>query len=359
MLGSLISGITGAVSATGQLIEAQKTREMQEKYNEQSLALARESFDAQLKQQEFSNAQYLDDKKYAREQDAWEREEYLSNQAWEREQYLNNQDYQKALQQTIFDREDTALQRALEDVTSAGFSPLAALGNAANAGSIVSMSSAPGSSAPDSSSVGSPSGSGPSASFSASASTALQDAFNHFASVGSQVGAMVATYAEGNKQREFQRQAQITDLSAKAKQAGLDRLAAYYENNAQREFLKNENNLQRMHDVQMNVSSQEAQKKLVKLQAELQSYSREDEQQHQLDMLEKQQNFTQSQNNNSGGRGIHDVINDIINVASNGDGHLAKWLRKNPEGLQVLGLVVEGIEIVVNGKSSSSSPINK
>ena len=339
MIGSIISGGANLIGSIGSLVQGAKSNQLQEEYNKESLALARESFDAQQRQQEFSNQQYLDEKKYQRSQDAWERE-----------QYLQNQDYNKALQQTIFDREDTALQRAKEDAINGGFSPLVALGNTANAGAVVSMSSAPGSS-----SVGSPTGSGASASFSANAPVGLQSAFEHFASSGSQVGAMVATLAENEKQREFQRQAQLTDLSAKAKEAGLDRLASYYENNAQREFLKNEANLQRIHDIQMNVSSQEAQKQLTKLQSELQSVSREDEQQHQKDMLQMQQDFTASQDNNSGGRGIHDVVNDIIDVASGGDGRLAKWLRKNPEGLRVLGLVIEGFEIVFNGKSSSNN----
>lgn len=47
-------------------------------------------------------------------------------------------EYEKALQQQIFDREDTAVQRRLNDVTKAGFSPLAALGQSAGAGQVVS-----------------------------------------------------------------------------------------------------------------------------------------------------------------------------------------------------------------------------
>lgn len=47
-------------------------------------------------------------------------------------------EYQKALQQEIFNREDTAVQRALADYTKAGFSPIAAVGHSAGAGQIVS-----------------------------------------------------------------------------------------------------------------------------------------------------------------------------------------------------------------------------
>lgn len=51
-----------------------------------------------------------------------------------------NLDYQKALQQTIFQREDTAHQREIEDLKRAGINPLAtAGGNGANAGSVVPL----------------------------------------------------------------------------------------------------------------------------------------------------------------------------------------------------------------------------
>ena len=68
-------------------------------------------------------------------------------QAWEREQYEENRDYQRALQQEIFNREDTALQRGVKDAKAAGLSPLVASG--ASSGSVVSISDAPQSNAPE------------------------------------------------------------------------------------------------------------------------------------------------------------------------------------------------------------------
>lgn len=52
-----------------------------------------------------------------------------------------NLDYQKALQQEIFQREDTAHQREIEDLRAAGINPLATAsgGNGANAGSVVPL----------------------------------------------------------------------------------------------------------------------------------------------------------------------------------------------------------------------------
>lgn len=67
-------------------------------------------------------------------------------QEWDREQYKENRDYERALQERIFAREDTAMQRGVRDARRAGLSPLAATGS--NAGSVVSISNAPSSDVP-------------------------------------------------------------------------------------------------------------------------------------------------------------------------------------------------------------------
>lgn len=55
----------------------------------------------------------------------------------ENERYLNDRDYQRALQERVFEREDTAIQRAALDAEKAGFSPLTVAGNGAASGALV------------------------------------------------------------------------------------------------------------------------------------------------------------------------------------------------------------------------------
>lgn len=52
---------------------------------------------------------------------------------------LAQQEYQKGIQQQIFQREDTAQQRAVKDLMAAGLSPTLAAGNGAGAGSVVDV----------------------------------------------------------------------------------------------------------------------------------------------------------------------------------------------------------------------------
>lgn len=70
--------------------------------------------------------EYEDNKDYSRQRDL------IAD-----ERYLEERDYNRALQQTIFDREDSAFQRAVQDADKAGLNALAVTGGA-NSGAVVS-----------------------------------------------------------------------------------------------------------------------------------------------------------------------------------------------------------------------------
>lgn len=112
----MFSGILSAFNPMNwaNMLHAQNQDYINNQFTQTSLGLSREAFEAQKSQQAFQN-----------------------------EQYLDNVDYQKALQNRIFDREDTAMTRSVQDHVAAGFSPLTALGSAFGAGSVVSQSVAP------------------------------------------------------------------------------------------------------------------------------------------------------------------------------------------------------------------------
>ena len=88
---------------------------------------------------------------FAENERAYQREWAQDERAYQREWALNERDYQRNLQQTIFDREDTAIARQAEALRAQGINPASQNMNGLGAGAVVS-SPAAGSSAPGSSS---------------------------------------------------------------------------------------------------------------------------------------------------------------------------------------------------------------
>lgn len=269
----------------------------------------------------------------------------LAQQQWANEQYVESRDYDRAMQQNIFNREDTAIQRAMQDATAAGFSPLTALGMPANAGQVISSSGAPGSMV--SNNQASVQGAGQ-ISPHVEAVTGLGDGL-------SSLGSMFATMAEGMSNRQHQTQMQAADFAQRLLEMDKTFFADKVLKTMEHKFdltLEDQKYYYRIADALNNEKISARLKKLdhdyaLSLQNDAQASASElqkDEQAHQLYMQGRQHVFDQSNANNKGGRGLHDVFNDIIDIVAQGDGKMAKWMREHKD---VLTLIVEGLEIGV------------
>lgn len=105
--------------ATGQL--------SQEKINDENLQYQRER-------------NQIEDKRYE-EETAYNRAFAEDERAYQREWAANEREYQRNLQQTIFDREDTAIARQAEALRAQGINPASQNMNGLGAGAVVSSSS--------------------------------------------------------------------------------------------------------------------------------------------------------------------------------------------------------------------------
>ena len=331
-LNFLGNAVAGIFNLTGAGVNANA----QSKANEANVALQREINAANL-----AHSDNWNKKNYGLAVNAHRAQ--LAQQQWANEQYVESRDYDRAMQQQIFNREDTAIQRAVQDATSAGFSPLAALGMPANAGQVISSSSAPGSMV--SNNQASVQGAGQ-VSPHVQAATGLGDGL-------SSVGSMIATMADSMSNREHQKQMQNADFAQRLLEMDKTHFADKVIKSMEHDFnlsLKDHEYYYRIAEALNNEKIQERLKAIdfsgqVSQQKDAQSHAtqmQEDAQAHELYMQGRQQAFDSSNANNKNGRGLHDVFSDIIDIVSQGDGRMSKWMRENS---QIMTLIVEGLEL--------------
>lgn len=299
MLGSLISGAVsgyfGHQSTVASNSSNERINQLQidaaRENNEKNLALSYEALDAQKRQQ-----------------------------AWSNQQYLETRDYERALQQNIFNREDTAIMRAVDDARNAGFSPLAALGMPANSGAVVSSSSAPGSMVSNNQA-------------NLSIPNLRANDYGNLASAGGQIAQILATTFESQKARDNQVFVTEMQLAEQAKEAGLDRLHEAIMKSLEHDFLRSQENQKYYNSFQLALQNEEIQSRLIKLQQSgaedlqykqhtWQSYLQDDSQRHERQMAEDQRTGT-------GQRA--ELISQFINVVAEGDSKLARWLKDNEQ----------------------------
>lgn len=144
----------GILPNTWKLITGQLT---QENINNENLQYQRE-------RNEIEDARYEEETAYnrafAEDERAYNRAFAEDERAYQREWASNEREYQRNLQQTIFDREDTAIARQAEALRAQGINPASQNMNGLGAGSVVSSSSPGTSSGPGSMSAPALSGRG-------------------------------------------------------------------------------------------------------------------------------------------------------------------------------------------------------
>lgn len=317
MIPALIAGaaalIGTGISAASQSDANSQNVSAQERINEANL----------------EHANYWNEKNYGLASETQQAQ--LAQQDWANEQYVEQRDYNRQLQQEIFHREDTALQRSLQQATDAGFSPLTALGINTGAGSIVSSSSAPGSMV--SNNQASVQGAGQVAPRVESLTSG--DGF-------SQLGVMLATMAENQSMRDHQKEMQSAEFAQKLVEMDKGHFADTVLKKMEHDFLANRDNQQHLYTIAEKLQDEVIQKRILSIIHGQESQMQKTQHGHELYMQGRQHVFESSNDANRSGRGLHDVFDDLIDVLAKGDGKFATWLRNNKD---VLTLIIEGVEI--------------
>lgn len=284
ILGGVVSGLFGIGTQAMQNASNERINEAMiqasRENNEAQLVLSREALEAQQAQQ-----------------------------SWANQQYLESRDYNRALQQTIFNREDTAISRAVDDAKNSGFSPLAALGMSLDSGSVVSSSSAPGSMVSNNQA-------------NLSVPNLKSNDYGNLAQAGSQIAQILATSFESKKAQDNQIFLTEMQLAEQAEQANLSRLHDKMMKSLEHDFLRNEANVEHYRQLMYKLSDQDFQLKLQEIIAG-----------NNMSLQQSQHDFQSSEAEKARGaeknRGAY--LNQIINALSDGDSKMSRFLRENSD----------------------------
>lgn len=308
LIPAIVAGIAGVTATalsnqSNESINAQQISASKD-MNSQQLALSHEALDAQKQQQ-----------------------------AWSNQQYLENRDYNRALQQTLFNREDTAVSRVLDDARNAGLSPLSVLGMSAGAGQVVSSSSAPGSMVSNNQA-------------NLSIPNLRSNDYGNLAQSGSQIAQIIATSFENRKAEDNQVFLTQMQLAEQAKEAGLGRLHEKMMKELDQDFMKNQDNVKYYRELMYKLSDQNFQIKLQEILA--QDAKNMENLRHsnamelakenntaQKNLQDDQQQWQSEENEltRSGEKSRGEYLNQIIQALSEGDGKMSNWLRENSDVL--------------------------
>lgn len=297
IFGGLISGLFGLGS---QLLQ----NESNERINDANIQAANANNAAQL----------------ALSREALEAQQFQQN--WANQQYLESRDYNRALQQTIFNREDTAISRAVDDAKNSGFSPLAALGMSLDSGSVVSSSSAPGSMVSNNQA-------------NLSVPNLKSNDYGNLAQAGSQIAQILATSFESKKAQDNQVFITEMQLAEQADQANLGRLHDKMIKSLEHDFLRNEANTEHYRQLMYKLSDQKFQLKLQDIIAS-----------NNMSLQQSQHDFQSSEAEKARGseKNRATYLNQIIKALSDGDSKMSRWLRENSD---LLIPVIQYIDSIV------------
>ena len=146
--------VAGTVEATTGIFGALAGMRNTDQVNAINQMNANLSYQHQLDREKIEDERYKEETEYnrkqAEEEQAYQHSFAENERAYQRQWAEENRDYNRALQQQIFEREDTAITRQANELSKLGINPLSANMNGLGAGSVVSSSPSGASSSPGS-----------------------------------------------------------------------------------------------------------------------------------------------------------------------------------------------------------------